>query len=99
MLRGAFFINCFGLDVRRCPFIQFLPVEADTALADREFTDIRAYGFVELGTAHAQVDRRGAGTDEAGEDAFAPGPDGRLRQFCRHRCSMPRVAAEGRRWY
>jgi hypothetical protein len=74
LLRGAFFINCFGLDIRRCPVIQLLTVEANTALTDGELVHIRAHGFVEFGAAHAQVDRRGTGTDETGKDAFAPGP-------------------------
>ena len=94
MLRGAFFINCFGLDIRCCPVIKLLPVEAHTALTDGELVDIGAHGFVEFGAAHAQVNRRGTGTDEAGKDAFAPGPGGRLRQFCGHKCSMPPAAAE-----
>jgi hypothetical protein len=53
LLRGAFFINCFGLDIRRCPVIQLLAVEANTALTDGELADIWAYGFVEFGAAHA----------------------------------------------
>jgi hypothetical protein len=95
LLRGAFFINCFGLDIRRCPVIELLPVEADTALTYWELADIWAHGFVEFGSAHAQVDGGGAGADEAGEDAFASEPGRHLRQFYRHKCSMPRVAAEG----
>lgn len=94
MLRGAFFINCFGLDIRRCPVIQLLTVEANTALADGELADIRAHSFVEFGAAHAQVDGRGTGTDKTREDAFASGPGRHLRQFCRHKCSMPRMAAK-----
>jgi hypothetical protein len=93
LLRGAFFINCFGLDVCRCPVVQLLPVEPNTALTDRKLADKGAHGFIEFGAAHAQVYGSGAGTDEAWEDAFAPGPGGRLRQFCRHKCSMPREAA------
>jgi len=89
------FINCLRCDVGRGPVVELFPVKANTALADRELADIRADCFVELGAAHAQVDRRGTGADESGKDVFAPGPGGRLRQFCRHKCSMPRVAAEG----
>jgi hypothetical protein len=89
------FINCLRCDVGRGPVVELFPVETNTALADRELADIGADGFVELGAAHAQVDGRSTSTDEAGKDVFAPGPGGRLRQFCRHKCSMPRVAAEG----
>lgn len=88
------FINCLRCDVCGGPVVELFPVEANTAFADREFAHIRANGFIELGAAHTQIDGRSAGTDEAGKDAFASGPGGRLRQFCRHKCSMPRVAAE-----
>ena len=88
------FINCLCCDVGCGPVIELFPVEANAALTNRELADVRADGFVELDAAHAQIQWSGAGTDEAGKDV-APGPGGRLRQFCRHKCSMPRVAAEG----
>ncbi|RXT72298.1 hypothetical protein B1F73_15055 [Pseudomonas syringae] len=37
LLRRAFFINRFGGHIGRRPFIEFLPVKTDAALADGEF--------------------------------------------------------------
>lgn len=74
LLRGAFFINRLGFDVCRRPVVEFLPVEADTALADREFVHMRANLSVKHRAAHAQVSRRLLGPDEAGEEC----------EFCAH---------------
>lgn len=77
LLRGAFFINRLGFDVGRCPVVQLLSVEPDTALADGEFVDVRAHQGVKNCTAHAQVRRRLLGPDKAGEEC----------EFCAHGAS------------
>ncbi len=68
LTRGPRLVNRISSDVGIGEFVQFVPVEGDALLADRELPDVRPDGVIELRAAHAQVCRGLCRADESRQD-------------------------------
>lgn len=82
MSRGTVLFNDGQVDVGVDPGVQFLSIEADPLYPYLEFPNVGANGFVELGTAHAEV---GGGRIRSKDSGRARAQTGRaLRGCCWH---------------